>query len=151
LVVLDELQQLLGPLDVQALTRLREFVWGMRTERSPCGLVLTFDTQLEGRLGHWAADLLHRVREQGPALRLTEVYTRDFPPWLWRRLTELGGAADAGGVSEDVLLALGQLVERPDLASGPRTVAEVFTRALAHHRQTGRAYDVSCLADDLRA
>src|SRR5207244_4526343 len=58
-VIVDELQQLLGPLDVSTLSRLREFVWGMRTEQSPCAVVLTLDTQLEARLAHWAADLLH--------------------------------------------------------------------------------------------
>ena len=74
-VIVDELQQLLGPLDVSTLSRLREFVWGMRTEQTPCAVVLTLDTQLEARLGHWAADLLHRVREHSPALQMTGVFT----------------------------------------------------------------------------
>jgi hypothetical protein len=43
-VIVDELQQLLGPLDVSTLSRLREFVWGMRTEQSPCAVVLTLDS-----------------------------------------------------------------------------------------------------------
>src|SRR5207248_1269120 len=122
------------------LTRLREFVWGLRTERSPCGLVLSLDSRLEQRLAEWAADLLHRIREHGPTLNLAEVYTRDFPAWLWQRLTQREGEKqallDPGSLDADVLLALGQLVERPDLANGPRTVIDVFTRAGEHRAGT---------------
>jgi hypothetical protein len=152
-VVLDEVQQLLGPLDVSALARLREFVWGMRTERSPCALVLTLDAQLEARLGQWAADLLHRVREHGPALRMTEVFTREFPGWLWERLTsgrEGFPALPPAALTADLLLALGQYVERPDLAGGPRAVTDVFCRALAHHNQTSQSYDLPHFVDDLQ-
>jgi hypothetical protein len=80
LIVLDELQQLLGPLDTRSVTHFREFVWSLRTEQIPCGEVVCLDTMLEARLARWAADLLHRIRESGPTLQLTEVYTRDFLP-----------------------------------------------------------------------
>ena len=44
---MDELQQLLGPLDTRSVIQFREFVWGMRTEQSPCGVVVCLDAMLE--------------------------------------------------------------------------------------------------------
>jgi hypothetical protein len=152
-VIVDELQQLLGPLDVSSLSRLRELVWGMRTEQSPCAVILTLDTQLEARLAHWAADLLHRVREDSPALQMTAVFNRDFPVWLWERLSTPNGRSGktlpASAVSSEVLESLGQFVERPDLANGPRTVVDVFNRAVDHFRETGKSYGVLDLVDDI--
>lgn len=151
-VVLDELQQLLGPLDTRAITQFREFVWGMRTEQSPCGVVVCFDAMLEARLARWAADLLHRVRESGPSLQMAEVYTRDFPVWLWGQCTTPNGSPAkfaAGLVTPAVLASLGQFVERPDLANGPRTVVDVFCRAAAHHAATRTPYDVGDLVADV--
>ena len=78
-IILDELQQLLGPLDARAIVQFREFVWGLRTERSPCGVILALDSLLEARLARWASDILHRIRESGPALQLTDIYTRECP------------------------------------------------------------------------
>ena len=66
MIILDELQQLLGPLDARTIVQFREFVWGMRTERSHCGVILALDSLLEARLARWAADILHRIREMGP-------------------------------------------------------------------------------------
>lgn len=152
-VIVDELQQLLGPLDVSTLSRLREFVWGMRTEQTPCAVVLTLDTQLEARLGHWAADLLHRVREHSPALQMTGIFTRDFPRWLWERLTSPNGrkgkVPSPAAITPAVLDSLGQFVERPDLANGPRTVVDVINRAAESFAETGKSYDIPSLVDDL--
>ncbi len=151
-LVLDELQQLLGPLDTRAITQFREFVWGMRTEQSPCGVIVCFDAMLEARLARWAADLLHRIRESGPALQLTDVYTSEFPGWLWERLTSGDGRiTDRGAIDPNVLLSLGQFVERPDLANGPRTVVDVFCRAVDHYRSTGAAYGLDELIVDVQS
>jgi hypothetical protein len=152
IVVLDELQQLLGPLDTRSVIQFREFVWGLRTEQSPCGVIVCLDTMLEARLARWAADLLHRIRESGPTLQLTEVYTRDFPHWLWEQLTTANGTparADRQALSPNVLDSLGQFVERPDLANGPRTVVDVFCRAIARFRESRSRYDVTDLVADL--
>ena len=152
-IILDELQQLLGPLDTRAIVQFREFVWGMRTEHSPCGVILALDSLLEARLARWAADILHRIRENGPALQLTDIYTRKFPSWLWSQLTDgnrkskLAFHSDA--LSKNVLLSLGQLVERPDLANGPRTVVDVFSRAVTHYQETKSSYDIPDLVDDV--
>lgn len=152
-IILDELQQLLGPLDARTIVRFREFVWGMRTERSHCGIVLALDTLLEARLDRWAADILHRIRENGPALQLTEIYTREFPFWLWEKLTSSNGKSNLSvqpdALSQSVLESLGQLVERPDLANGPRTVVDVFCRAITHYRENNLSYDIPHLVDDV--
>ncbi len=113
--VMDELQQLLGPLDARSIIRFREFVWGMRTEQSPCGVLVCLDTLLEARMARWAADLLHRIRESGPTLNLVEVYTREFPTWLWNHLTTDNGmpaVANPESLAPEVLTSLGQFVER---------------------------------------
>jgi hypothetical protein len=153
LVILDELQQLLGPLDSRAINNFREFVWGMRTERSHCGVIIAFDSLLEARLAHWGADILHRIREHGPSLQLTMVYTREFPRWLWENLTSNNGSGAAlfnvATLEGDVLLSLGQFVERTDISNGPRTVVDVFGRAAEYYRDTGKSYDIPDLVEDI--
>ena len=152
-IILDELQQLLGPLDARAIVQFREFVWGLRTERSPCGVILALDSLLEARLARWASDILHRIRENGPALQLTDIYTREFPAWLWNKFSSDNGKRTSllppDALSENVLTSLGQFVERPDLANGPRTVVDVFSRSVIHYQETKSSYDIPDLVDDI--
>lgn len=152
---LDELQQLLGRLDARAITQFREFVWGVRTERAPFGIILALDSMLEARLANWASDVLHRIRANGPALALSTVYQRDFPRWLWENLTTNhngdGPPVPAQALSAEVLDALGQFVERPDLANGPRTVVDVFTAAVRHFQATQEPYGLDALTADVGA
>ncbi len=151
-IILDELQQLLGPLDARAIVQFREFVWGMRTERSSCGIILLLDSLLEARLERWASDILHRIRESGPALQLTDIYTREFPTWLWNKFSSNGKQTSPfplTALSENVLTSLGQFVERPDLANGPRTVVDVFSRSVIHYQETKSSYDIPNLVDDI--
>jgi hypothetical protein len=81
------------------------------------------------------------------------VFNRDFPVWLWKRFCAPNGrpgkALPASAVSPAVLESLGQFVERPDLANGPRTVVDVFNRAVDHFRETGTSYGVLDLVDDI--
>src|SRR5262249_15667115 len=82
-----------------------------------------------------------------------EVYTREFPNWLWDHLTTANSTparADKGSLSPNVLLSLGQFVERPDLANGPRTVVDVFCRAISRYQDTSSHYDAGDLVSDLR-
>jgi hypothetical protein len=155
IIVIDELQQLLGPLDVRAINRFREFVWGTRTERAKFGVILALDTLLESRLARWAEDILHRIREGGLTIKLTDVYTKEFPRWLWANLTDRNGSkkprVERIAIADDVLLSLGQLVERSDLANGPRTVVDVFQRAVDHFKTQKKQYRVSDLTDDIQA
>lgn len=151
-IILDELQQLLGPLDARAIVQFREFVWGLRTERSPCGVILALDSLLEARLARWASDILHRIRENGPALQLTDIYTREFPEWLWNKFSSNGKQTSllpSAALSENVLTSLGQFVERPDLANGPRTVVDVFSQSVIHYQETKSSYDIPDLVDDI--
>ena len=152
-IILDELQQLLGPLDARAIVQFREFVWAMRTEVSHCGVILALDSFLEARLARWATDILHRIRENGPTVKLTEIYTREFPSWLWDKVVSCNGKDEStfkpDALSKDVLVSLGQLVERPDLANGPRTVVDVFSRAGIHYQETGENYDIAHFIDDV--
>jgi len=152
-VVLDELQQLLGPLDTQAIINFREFVWGMRTERSHCGVIIAIDSLLEARLARWATDILHRIREHGPSLQLSFVYEREFPAWLWAKLTTSSSLETAllkeKSLTPDVLISLGQFVERSDISNGPRTVMDVFMRAGDHYRSTNKSYDIPDLIEDI--
>jgi hypothetical protein len=153
LVIIDELQQLLGPLDARAIINFREFVWGMRTERSHCGVLIALDSLLEARLARWATDILHRIREHGPSLQLSLVYTREFPHWLWRNLTSSNGSGpalfDNLYLTSDILTSLGQFVERTDISNGPRTVVDVFARAAQHYKQSGTSYDIPELVEDI--
>ena len=129
---LDELQQMLGVLDTASIVEFREFVWGLRSEGARCGVVLCLDPVLEARIDRWAADILHRIREMGHTLRLEEVYNREFPGWLWPRWA--GAALKTSKPPEldpELLTSLGQFVERWDLTNGPRTVVDVFTRAVS--------------------
>ncbi|MYC76282.1 hypothetical protein F4X10_11015 [Candidatus Poribacteria bacterium] len=152
-IILDELQQLLGPLDARAIIQFREFVWGLRTERSPCGIILALDSLLEARLARWASDILHRIRENGPALQLTDIYTKEFPEWLWDKFSsdnrKRTSTLPSVALSENVLTSLGQFVERPDLANGPRTVVDIFARAAIHYQDTRSSYDIPDLVDDI--
>ena len=152
-VILDELQQLLGPLDARAIINFREFVWGMRTERSHCGVIIALDSLLEARLARWATDILHRIREHGPSLQLSLVYTREFPHWLWGNLTSSNGSGAPlfrdEFLTKDVLISLGQFVERTDISNGPRTVVDVLGRAAEYHRDTGKSYDIPNLVEDI--
>ena len=151
-IILDELQQLLGPLDARAIVQFREFVWGLRTERSSCGIIVALDSLLEARLARWASDILHRIRESGPTLQLTDIYTREFPAWLWNKFSSNGKHASPfplTALSENVLTSLGQFVERPDLANGPRTVVDVFSRSAIHYQDTKSSYDIPDLVDDI--
>ena len=125
----------------------------MRTERSPCGIILVLDSLLEARLARWASDILHRIRENGPVLQLTDIYTREFPEWLWDKFSSGNGKRTSplpsAALSENVLTSLGQFVERPDLANGPRTVVDVFSRSAIHYQNTKSSYDIPDLVDDI--
>jgi len=147
IIVLDELQQLLGTLDARSIKQFREFVWGMRTEPTCCGIVICFDTLLEARLENWAKDILHRIREDGHSVQLPLIYDASFPTWLWQQLKT---TVDKKALTNEILVSLGQFVERPDLANGPRTVVDVFSKAIEFRSKKKQSYDIQNLVTDIQ-
>ena len=147
-ICIDEAQQLLGPLDPSALQALRSLVWGLRTERVNCTILLTLDPLLHQRLDRWASDILHRIADRGETLDLRAAYDAGFVAWLWQRWSDQPGIPAGSVLDQDLAIALGQYVEREDLANGPRTVVEVFHRVIAH---PGECYGVTDFVRDLRS
>jgi len=131
-ICIDEAQQLLGPLDQSALQALRSLVWGLRTERVNCAVLLTLDPLLYRRLDRWASDILHRIADRGEVLDLRTAYDAGFVSWLWQRWSEHPGLTAGRLLDKDLAIALGQYIEREDLANGPRTVVEVFRRIIEY-------------------
>ena len=116
------------------------------------GGIILYGSIAGGVLGYVAYYWFSFRRFGIPTLQLAEVYTREFPNWLWDHLTTANGAparADSRSLSPSVLLSLGQFVERPDLANGPRTVVDVFCRAISRFQDTSSCYDVGDLVTDL--
>jgi hypothetical protein len=147
-ICIDEAQQLLGPLDPSALQALRSLVWGLRTERVNCAILLTLDPLLHQRLDRWASDILHRIADRGETLDLRTAYDAGFVAWLWQRWSDQPGIPAGSVLDQDLAIALGQYVEREDLANGPRTVVEVFHRVIAH---PGECYGMTDFVQDLRS
>lgn len=130
-VVIDEMQQLLGNASKGVLVALRQLIWGLRTRQLPLGLLLTMDPETERTLADRAGDILHRIKDDGLYLDIRHVYNREFPARLWAqyaRAFDLPATAQAA-IDRPTLDALGQLCERDDLSNGPRTVIDVLRRA----------------------
>lgn len=132
-LIVDELQQLLGNANKGVLVTLRQLVWGLRTRKLPFGLVLTMDPDTERTLADRAGDILHRVKDDGLYLDIRNVYGRDFPARLWAQyVNNLGlSAGEESAIDRPTLDSLGQLCERDDLSNGPRTVINVLQIAAA--------------------
>jgi hypothetical protein len=153
-VFADESQEFLRTEEAgaqEAIQTLSELVKGIRAMANlPLGLILTMPVQpTEAAIEEQAGDIMHRMRERGTALRLQDVYGREFPRDLWRYLTDQFGGKDAKRAVEDQTLeALGQLCERKDLSNGPRTVINAFKRIAQHYQQKRRPYTPMDLIDD---
>jgi hypothetical protein len=130
-VVVDEIQQLIGNANKGVLVALRQLIWGLRTRQIPFGILFTMDPDTERTLADRAGDILHRIKDDSLYLDMRHIYDRDFPARLWQQY----GAAfhlserEATAVDHPALEALGQLCEREDLSNGPRTVINVLQRA----------------------
>lgn len=153
IVFADEIQEFIrveesGAKD--AIQTLSELVKGIRAMSLPFGFIITMPvTPTEMAIEEQAGDIMHRMREQGTALRLEEVYGRTFPRRLWEHLcASFGGTDVQAAVDERTLEALGQICERKDLSDGPRTVISAFKRIAQHYRETHRPYTPIDLIDD---
>ena len=137
-VIIDEMQQLLGNANKGVLVALRQLIWGLRTRSLPLGLLLTMDPASERALADRAGDVLHRIKDDGLYLDIHNIYDRSFPARLWQQYVatfDLG--TESGIVDPHCLEALGQLCEREDLSNGPRTVINALQLAASVPRSQG--------------
>jgi len=151
ILIIDEMQQLLGNASKGVLVALRQLIWGLRTRQLPLGLLLTMDPDTERTLADRAGDILHRIKDDGLYLDIRHVYDRSFPARLWHQYTEafeLDGEARAA-IDGHALEALGQLCERDDLSNGPRTVINVLQIAASRWHDRHTHYTSVDVVDDL--
>ncbi len=150
-IMVDEAQQLIGNANKGVLVALRHLVWGLRTRSLRFGLLITMDPDTERTLADRAGDILHRIKDDGLYINLGHLYDRNFPSHLWEKLSDtLQLRDDSRAVTHDILAALGQWCERDDLSDGPRTVINVFQRALVFWQERApSAYSPIDLMDDL--
>lgn len=150
-LIIDEMQQLLGNASKGVLVALRQLIWGLRTRQLPFGLLLTMDPDTERTLADRAGDILHRIKDDGLYLDIRHVYDRSFPARLWRQYAEafdLDGEARAA-IDCHALEALGQFCERDDLSNGPRTVINVLQIAASRWHDCQTRYTPIDMIDDL--
>lgn len=134
LVIADEVQQYIEHEDVrnarEPIADLFDIVTTMygRSGRLACGLIFLLPHKELGLINDRRGDLVQRIKNARLALDLTQVYGSDFALRLWERLsTDFNFAPVAARIiAPDTLAALGEIAARTDLASGPRTVVDVF-------------------------
>lgn len=142
LVIADEVQQYIEHADVSSavepIGKLFDLITTMlsRTGRLACGLILLLPNKELGLLNQQRGDLVQRIKRDRLSLDLTQVYGPGFAAELWQLLSErFGFAAIAPQVfTAEALRALGEIAARTDLASGPRTVIDVFKIACERHQ-----------------
>lgn len=142
LVVADEIQQYIEHTDVSSaaepISKLFDLITTMlsRTGRLACGLILLLPNKELGLLNQQRGDLVQRMKANRLAIDLTQVYGPTFAADLWHRLAEVFRFEDiaADVIDDDALRALGEIAARTDLASGPRTVVDVFKIAASRYR-----------------
>jgi hypothetical protein len=136
-IIVDELQQLLGNANKGVLVALRQLIWGLRTRQLALGILITMDPDTERALSERAGDILHRIKDDGLYLDMRNIYGREFPQQLWDQYcAALGLERQARrAIDKHALASLGQLCERDDLSNGPRTVINVFQLAAARFEQ----------------
>lgn len=150
-VIIDELQQLIGNASKGVLVAFRQLIWGLRMREIHFGLIMTMDPDTERTLADRAGDILHRIKDDGLFLDIRHIYDREFPAKLWMQYVQAFELKtdDETVIDRPALEALGQLCERDDLSNGPRTVINVLQLA-AERRVNGddTSYSPLTLIDD---
>ncbi len=133
-VIADELQQYIDP-DIKAgvrdpLTSLFDIVQALMTRKGylPFALLLSLPLKELGLINDQRGDLVQRLKSDELALDLSVIYNQTFARDLWKQLAyELQfESLKEKIVLSETLDALGQISARSDLATGPRTVVDVF-------------------------
>ncbi|MDY7012185.1 MAG: hypothetical protein SVX43_01075, partial [Cyanobacteriota bacterium] len=135
---------------------LSDLVKGMRALGNiPIALILSMPTSpTESAIEEQASDIIHRMKEQKVCLRLADAYNREFPSYLWEYLRSAFLESESEGekvLHPATMESLGQLCERKDLSNGPRTVIEIFKRAIRFASERGRSYTPLDLIEDYLA
>jgi len=150
-LIVDELQQLMGNMNKGVLVAFRQLIWGLRTRPIAFGLLLTMDPDTERTIADRAGDILHRIKDDGLYLDIRQIYNREFPARLWSRFIAALPFApgDQEAIDRPALDALGQLCERDDLSNGPRTVINALQAATVRWTNSAKPYTPIALVDDL--
>ncbi|HEX2913493.1 MAG TPA: hypothetical protein VH186_22005 [Chloroflexia bacterium] len=133
-VLADELQQYIDP-DIKAgvkdpITPLFDIIQALITRRGQLSFALLFSipTKELGLINDQRGDLVHRLKGDKLALDLTALYNPRFARDLWFQLADVLQFQSLRDkiIEPEALEALGQISARSDLATGPRTVVDVF-------------------------
>lgn len=132
---------------------LSDLVKGMRPlQKVPVALILGMPTTpTESAIAEQAGDIIHRMQEQKVVLRLADAYDREFTESLWNFLCDKflpKGMKSDRLADSSTIESLGQLCERPDLTSGPRTAIEIFRRIVRFAVESDRPYTPLDLMED---
>nr|BBH87550.1 hypothetical protein KTC_23010 [Thermosporothrix sp. COM3] len=146
-VIADEVQQYIDP-DIKAgvrdpLTDLFDIVQALMTRKGTLPFALLFSIPLKelGLMNDQRSDLVQRLKSDGLALDLSVMYNHTFARDLWFQLArelEFEALQDKI-VLPETLNALGQISARPDLATGPRTVVDVFKLMARRYKEQNGA------------
>lgn len=142
-VIADEVQQYIDP-DIKAgvrdpLTELFNLIQALLTRKGhlPFALLFSIPEKELGLMNDQRSDLVQRLKSDGLALDLGTIYNQTFAHALWDQLAhdlQFESLKDQITLPE-TLEALGQISARPDLASGPRTVVDVFRFMAQRYQQ----------------
>ncbi len=132
---------------------LSDLVKGMRAlGKTPVALILGMPASpTESAIEEQARDIIHRMQQQKVSLRLAGAYNSEFPRSLWTFLCDKflpKGVDSEQLVNSATIESLGQLCERSDLTSGPRTVVEIFKRIAQFAAENDRPYTPLDLMED---
>jgi hypothetical protein len=134
IIIADELQQYIDP-DIKSgvrdpLTSLFDIVQALMTRKGylPFALLLSLPLKELGLINDQRGDLVQRLKSDELALDLSVIYNQTFARDLWKQLAR---ELHFESLKEKIVLpetldALGQISARSDLATGPRTVVDVF-------------------------
>lgn len=142
-IIADEIQQYLetNRSSGDPLASLFNIIQALMTRKGelPFGLLFCIALKDLGFINDHRGDLVQRLKSDKLALDLSLIYNQSFAPQLWNRLMhelQLTAVKDRI-VLPETLEALGQISARPDLATGPRTVVDVFRLMSTKYKEQG--------------
>lgn len=140
----DELQQYMNPAinsgAADPLSDMFSLINGLGTRRGHlrAAIVFIIPTKEHGLIRLQRGDIIDRMQENGLTFDLNSIYDADFATRLWQKLArEFDFERESGSIVEaNTLRALGQIAERNDLGSGPRTVIDGYKTIVNQYTAT---------------